>query len=180
MIGFAVAFALQASAAWRPFELEFATSLRGQNVTVCLDGVEVKRTFAGKLGIRDRRNAVQSLCANVRGPVSSGQHFIVKPLPTSLASRNVAKAGNIAARYFREAQNADQCAGLQLAVWEAIEDGGEQADFAGGRFQARASVDALKYAHQYYQAWSTPGDAVFLESNRGMTMGQSQIVPTQN
>lgn len=175
-MGFFAAAAIGGQA--QPIPVQFARSLVGRSVTVCLDGVRVKTTFAGKLGFRDARGVWQSVCADVRAPLSAGTHFAVRPMSTSQAGGNVVLAGNIAARHLREATTADQCAGLQLAVWEAIEDGGASADFGSGRFQARATLAALALAQRYYQASGEPGDAIYLQAGGGPGQGeggQSQI-----
>jgi hypothetical protein len=96
---------------------------------------------------------------------------------TSDIGGNVAKAGNIVAKFFKAAQNADQCAGLQLAVWEAVEDGGARPDFGGGRFQVRANANVLAYAQQYYRGIEEKGDALYLQAGQGN--GQSQITNFQ-
>ena len=93
---------------------------------------------------------------------------------TSSQNASVVKAGNIVAANFKDAQSADQCAGLQLAVWEAIEDGGDQPDFLGGHFQAGANPSVMAYAQQYYQAAGQKGNALFLRAFGG----QTQIVPS--
>jgi hypothetical protein len=159
--------------AWQPFPIQFAQSVSGRTVSVCLDGRQVKTTFAGKLVLKDGKFARFSVCADVRAPVVRGQVYPVRPMFSKSAGVTVALAGNIVAKYFRHAQTADQCAGLQLAVWEAIEDGGPVANFAAGRFQARANEYALRFAQEYYQAIEENGDALFLQAGNGN--GQSQI-----
>lgn len=151
----------------RPFQVQFAHSNTGQNVTVCIDGQFVEQTFAGKMTFRDERRTWQSVCADVRSPVSQGQVFTVVALSSKKVGGNIAMAGNIVAKFFKSAQSADQCAGLQLAVWKAIEDGSEYPDFSSGRFQARASQSVLNYAVQYYQAINSPGEATYIKAGPG-------------
>ena len=173
MVQFAPILAVVVAAVvWRPFPVQFARGVTGQTVVVRIDGRLTKTTFAGKLGFRDQSSSWQTVCAAVRSPISNGQFFAVKPRKSGQVGGNVKKAGNIVAQWFNAARTADQCAGLQLAVWEAIEDGGSHADFARGRFQADASAAALSFAEAYYEAIEQDGEALFLQSDN---QGQDQI-----
>ncbi len=98
--------------------------------------------------------------------------YAVQNLSSNRYGGNVALAGNIIARYFYVAQTDDQCAGLQLAVWKALEDGTEQADFLSGRFQAKASPAVLAYASLYYKAIGTSGNAIYLQAGGAQGGGQ--------
>lgn len=164
------------------FAVQFTQSLTGRTVRVMLDGRTVKTTSAGKLFFRDARGAGVSVCADVRAPIARGMTFGVVPYRSSTVGGGIAKAGNIVAKWFRSAQSADACAGLQLAVWEAIEDGGARPDFAGGWFRAEAGPVAIAHALQYYAAIEEPGDALFLQAGQGgpggSGGGQSQITTT--
>lgn len=160
----------------RSVEIQFARPVSGQNVTVMIDGRQTRTTFAGKLGFRDQNRTWLSLCADVRSPIASGQFFTVRPRLTSQIGGRATLAGNIVAKYFRSAKTADQCAGLQLAVWEAMEDGGEHANFGAGRFRAKASMSALDYGQEFYEAIYEAREAAFLESQDGG--GQDQISTT--
>ena len=171
-----IALAANLALAAQPVPVQFARSMAGRTVAVCVDGQEVKMTTAGKLGFRDRTSTWTSVCAEVRNPVAPGQMYRVRPIKTSLAGGTIALAGNIVARHFKEAQSADQCAALQLAVWEAVEDGGRHANFAGGAFQARSTRVVIAMAEQYYEAIELPGEALYLES--GQDGGQGQILPS--
>lgn len=156
----------------QPFTVRYAQSVAGKNVTVCLNGNHVKTTFAGKLSFQDRARAWTSYCAQVGSPIRAGQFFDVKANSTAKFGGNIAKAGNIVAKFFGKAQTADQCAGLQLAIWEAIEDGGDKPNFLGGKFQAKADQAVLAYAEAYYDAIDEEGDAIYLQTTGD---GQGQI-----
>lgn len=108
-----------------------------------------------------------------------GQVFWVQPGRTSRIGGNVAKAGNIVAKYLKAAKTNDECAALQLAVWEALEDGGVQPDFANGRFAVRASDAVLDLAVEAYQAIGEPGDSLWLQAGGGSGDGQNQITTTR-
>jgi len=160
----------------KPIEVQFARAVTGQNVTIMIDGRYTRSTFAGKLGFRDQNRTWLSLCADVRAPIASGQLFVVKPRFSSQVGGNAKLAGNIVAKYFKLAKTPDQCAGLQIAVWEAMEDAGQHADFASGRFRVRATAAALDYGQDFYEAIYEAREAAFLESQNGD--GQNQISTT--
>lgn len=156
-----------------PVLVQYAQAGAGRSVTVILDGRRTKSTYAGVLGFREATNSWTSVCADVRAPVAKGQRFNVRPIAARELGGGIAKAGAIVAKYLSQVRTADECAGLQLAVWEAIEDGGEQANFAAGRFAARAPQAALNFAQQMYLNAKDPGNSLYLQAGDGG--GQSQI-----
>ncbi len=179
--GVAIGLAARMAAQWQPFPIQFAASVTGETVTVCIDGSKVETTFAGKLGFRDQGNVRNlSVCANVRGPIAVGQSFWVKPLQTHRLGGNYSLAGNIVAKYFAKAQTPAQCAGLQIAVWEAIEDGGPYPNFGEGRFMVNASPAAMAWAGQYYQAVGEEGNAILLMTGNGNGQSQMMGVPIKD
>ncbi len=165
-----------------PFPIQFVQGVNSRPVRILLDGRRLSNSSAGKMGFRDGQTTGLSVCANVRAPMGKGLIFNVRPFLSRAYGGNVAKAGNIVARFFREAQTPDQCAGLQLAVWEAIDDGGLRADFRFGRFAAEGSAAVMAFAEKYYQAIDIPGDALYLEippgGRGGSSKGQPQLTTT--
>ncbi len=155
----------------QPIRVQFAQSGLGRSVTVIVDG-RAKNTFAGKLNFREQNRSWQSVCAEVNKPISAGQFFTVRPVNSQKVGGNVALAGNIVAKHFNSAKTADQCAALQLAVWEAVEDGGKTPNFMQGRFRAMASPAVLHHAEDFYQAIIEAKAAAYLETAQG---GQGQL-----
>lgn len=155
--------------------VQYATALAGRTVYVSIDGGRPKAEFAGKLGFRDRNNSWPSVCADVRSPVSPRQFFPVQVLRSSKVGGRVAMAGNIVAKYFKSAQTPEQCAALQIAVWEALEDGNREPEFMRGRFQVDAGTDILGWAFKYYKGSEEEGDAAFLPADGGGGQGQITI-----
>ena len=154
-----------------PIKVLFAQSGLGRNVTVIVDG-RAKTTFAGKLRFREQHRSWQSVCAEVRKPISTGQIFQVRPVNSQKVGGNISLAGNIVAKHFDAARTPDQCAALQLAVWEAVEDGGKTPNFQQGRFRAVASPAVLHHAEEFYQAINEAKDAAYLETAQGGGQGQ--------
>lgn len=160
-----------------PLVVQYAQTGAGRTVTVMLDGKRTKSTYAGVLGFRDASTAWTSVCADVRAPISKGQRFKVRPIAARELGLNIARAGAIVAKYLPQVRTADECAGLQLAVWEAVEDGGEQADFLSGKFRAQAPRTALNFAQQMYLNAGESGESLFLQAGDGG--GQSQLTTRQ-
>lgn len=167
---FAIAVASSVSSASAPprqVTIQYAQMTLGRTVYISLDGKPAQEEFAGKLGFRDRTSSWESVCADVRSPIGTGDSFTVKTRNSSDIGGNIALAGRIVAKYFKLAKTPQQCAGLQLAVWEAIEDGGSTPDFTSGHFRARAETGVLDYADQFYTAVDEPGSAMFLQTTQG-------------
>lgn len=158
----------------QPFEVQFARSTVGRNVTVAIDG-RSKTTFAGKLGFRDQNRTWQAVCAEVRKPITAGQFFMLRPVNSQKMGGNVALAGNIVAKHFDSARTADQCAALQLAVWEAVEDGGKVPNFGSGRFRAMAAYNVLDLASDFYESIIEAKEAAYLETVQDGNGGQGQL-----
>lgn len=157
-----------------PFRIRYGQAASGREVQVAIDG-EAKTTFAGKLIFGDGNSTWTSVCADVRAPISNGQTFAVRSRSSRSASERVARAGNIVAKYFKQARTPDQCAALQLAVWEALEDGGDKPNFYGGHFQARASKAVMDDAEVFYDGIWVGDEAVFFEAGQGEGGGQGQL-----
>jgi hypothetical protein len=177
----AVAALAGSLAAWHaPYNVQFVGEGVGEQVALSIDGGPVEKVFAGKLTFRDNNTMWQSVCADVRSPISAGQVFGVQ-LKKSSAVKEVSMAGRIVAMFFNNAKTPDQCAGLQLAVWKAIEDGDSQLDFGYGHVQVQANPAALNYAVYYFRsAQSTiggagiQGEATYFQAGFGQGRGTGQ------
>ena len=148
----------------QPFKIQFVRSITGMNVEVLLDGQHLKTSSAGRLYIRSATNSAGSYCGDIRSPMRSGQYFSVVQRNSKDVGGNIAKAGNIVAAGFHKARTNAECAALQLAIWEAVEDGGKLPDFSSGHFAARAPSNVLALAAEFYEAVSTPGKAILLQT----------------
>jgi hypothetical protein len=132
-------------------EVTFGDETEGKFVNVTING-RPETTFAGKLAFEDDTHSWESVCADVSSPIFPGESFGGKFQSSIRRGGNYAKAGKIVAKYFNEAKTPEQCAGLQLAVWSAIENGSKKADFSSGRFTAEADPVTMAYATKYYSA----------------------------
>jgi len=142
--------------------IRYASAYLGKVVTVRTDS-GITRTFAGKMVFQNETTSWCSVCANIHRHISEGSTAQWRLHSTKEVGGNIRRAGNIVARYFNEAKSAEQCAGLQLAVWEALEDGGDTPDFLNGHFAASADAMTMAFAAKYYEAVNTAAEAVFFE-----------------
>jgi len=129
----------------------YGRSGQGEPVEVVVDG-NPEATYAGKLTFEDDKHSWESVCADVRSPIAPGESYPVKQQSSIKHGGNIAQAGKIVARYFKQAKTPEQCAGLQIAVWAAIENGGSKLNVASDRFSVVADPVSLSYAKKYYSA----------------------------
>jgi hypothetical protein len=120
-------------------------------VTVSIDGRN-RPTYAGKLRFQDDKHSWESVCADVSSPIMIGDSYEMKKESSIRHGGNIAKAGRIVAKYFKQARTPEQCAGLQIAVWTAIEEGTPTPNFNGDHFRVEADPVSLRYARYYYSA----------------------------
>lgn len=160
----------------KPVMVQNAKTIGGRTVKVCLDGRKVETAFAGMMGFRSQTSTWGSFCADVRSPIRQGQTLGMVPTSSKKLSANYQRAAAIVAVGFDSVRSADQAAGMQVAIWEAIEDNGSQPNFQGGRFQVVASQAVLSYAQQYYAAGRGKKEAVFLVPTDGRS--QAQVTPS--
>lgn len=173
-LAFTLIAASQAPA--KPVTVQYARTIGGRTVKICLDGRKVETAYAGMMGFRSQTSTWGSFCADVRSPIRQGQTLAMVPTSSSRLSTNYQRAASIVAVGFDTIKSADQAAGMQLAIWEAIEDSGPQANFQSGRFQVIASQAVISYAQQYYAAGRGKKEAVFLVPIDGRS--QAQITPS--
>jgi uncharacterized membrane protein YgcG len=150
--------------------VRFQKGAIGKQITVVVDG-KIEHTFAGKLTFQEANRSWQSVCGDIHSPMASGQYFTVHARKTEEVGGNIAKAGRIVARYFNEAQTPEQCAGLQIAVWEAVEIGSDHANFSAGNFQAMSDPETMSYAALYYAAAAQMGGGGQGEGGSGSSSG---------
>ena len=69
----AAAMAINLTIAKQSVPVQFGKSFLGRNVTVLLDGRQMKSTFAGKLAFRDEKGSWLSVCPTFAGRFLSGR-----------------------------------------------------------------------------------------------------------
>lgn len=123
---------------------------------------------------------ILTVCADLLHQIHNGDSWNCDHFNTQGFGGGIELAGNIVAQKFAGVvnaatdQNAQAC-GLNLAVWDAIYDGGAVFDAANGNFLVtNASASALGYAAIYYTAISTSGNAIYMQPDP-LGAGQGQL-----
>ncbi len=138
----------------------------GESASTSFGGV-----FAGKLEFTINGNSVETICGDLFHHVGGGDTWNATPQLTSTMSPNFPAAGHIVGTYFSSAVSNADCAGLQLAVWDMLIDGGD--GLANGAFTATASTDAMNAAALDLTAIS--GDAIYWDHADTNPTGQGQL-----
>lgn len=146
-----------------------------QTASISVNGSSFTSVYAGQLTFSSSSGSLSTYCADALSFLNSSAHTYTQSSLTLTPDTNLGKAGTILANSQASALTAAQQAGLQLAIWEALYDGGTSFD-ATGKFAVNgASAEALGYASQYYASYCvTPSNCVtsFSTSQSG---GQSQM-----
>ncbi|MCE9559867.1 MAG: PEP-CTERM sorting domain-containing protein [Armatimonadetes bacterium] len=150
----------------------------GQSVGITYNSV-TSTTFAGKLNFTNNATSstFSSVCCDIDHHISGGQTYACSQLSSAAFGGGIQLAGNIVAAVFGSAATNEQCAGLQLAVWEATYDGtsnGGVADFSNGIFGASITGSLLAQATTYYSSVSVAGDAIYFRPSP-LDGGQAQL-----
>jgi hypothetical protein len=143
-------------------------SVNGNNETVAM----------GALKFNTGSTDIVTYCADALSPLNNSSNPYSVGLVDLSAGTGLALAGKILATNFFSATSADEQAGLQLAIWDALYDNGSTFDASTGNMKVVSGVNAatLGYASSYYTngANSQPSVAVELFHSNGAG-GQSQI-----
>lgn len=144
--------------------------------------------FAGKLNFSNPGNTLglgelfQTVCVDLDHTLN-GNSFPVDLIDSNVQGGGIKLAGNIVKAFFAAAGSSNNnCAALQLAVWEAVYDGaddiannGAAPDWSHGEFKTSASATIKAQAATYFAAITTPGGAYYLKPNPQTTHGQGQM-----
>ena len=118
-----------------------------------MNGSAFTSVYAGQLNFSNGSSTLGTYCADALSFLNGSSHTYTESGVTLNTSTNLGIAGTNLANSQGSALTAAQQAGLQLAVWEALYDGGTTFD-AGGKFQVSgASAEALGYASEYYGSY---------------------------
>lgn len=147
-----------------------------KTASISVNGGAFSSVYAGQLNFSSANGTLSSYCADALSPLNSAKNpYAVSSLNLDIQT-NLGKAGTIISNSQASALTAAQQAGLQLAVWEAIYDGGTTFDANSACFRAtNVSDEILGYASQYYGTYcNTPSNGVtyFATNQPG---GQSQL-----
>lgn len=147
-----------------------------KTASISVNGSAFTSVYAGQINFSSSTGSLSSYCADALSFLDKTSNSYTASALTLTPNTNLGKAGTIIANNQATALTAAQQAGLQLAVWEAIYDGGSTFDASGAKFKAKnVSSEILGFASQYYGTYcDTPTNSVtyFGTSEKG---GQSQL-----
>jgi hypothetical protein len=151
-----------------------------EKASISVNGSSFTNVYAGQINFTSSTGSLSSYCADALSFLNNGSHSYTVSQLTLTPDTNIGKAGTILANNQAGALTAAQQAGLQLAVWEAIYDGGTTFDANGASFKAKnVSDEILGYASQYYGTYcNTPTNGVMsLSTNQAGGQSQMTAVP---
>ena len=121
--------------------------------SIKINGGASSNVSIGKLTFLNGSTVVKTFCADATSPLDSASHSYTESVLTLSANTNLAKAGRILAQGYASTTDADHQAGMQLAIWSALYDGGSTFNANGTNFKVSGvSANALSLASSYYTA----------------------------
>ena len=144
--------------------------------TISVNGSS-SNVYIGALTFSTGSGSIVTYCADATSPLNSNSNPYTSGNVNLSAGTGIANAAKILATSFTAATTADQQAGLQLAIWDAIYDNGASFNGTTGNFKVSGvSSNVLSLASSYYTAGinSNTTTAVELFTAQG-SGGQSQL-----
>lgn len=145
--------------------------------TLKLNGSNTE-TNLGALTFDTGTSTILTYCADLTAALNFNNNPYTSGIVNITGNTGMGLAAKILSTSFSEFANADQQAGLQLAIWEAIYDNGATFGSGNGNFSVVSGVNAnsLAYASTYYAAGKNSGAVsnveLFTAQGAG---GQSQL-----
>ncbi len=150
-----------------------------QTASISVNGSSFTSVYAGQLNFATGSSTLGTYCADALSFLNGSSHTYSETNLALTSATNLGIAGTILANSQGSALTAAQQAGLQLAIWEALYDGGSSFN-AGGNFSVSgASAETLGYASQYYSSYCvTPTNCVtYFGTNQSGGQSQMTAVP---
>lgn len=147
-----------------------------EQVRVRLNGHSLGTVGAGKLKFSDYSTSTpyETVCADIDASLDGHSHSYSVSTTNPLGSTALDAAGRIVGTYFASATTADQQAGLQVAVWDALYNGGGSLNLNGHLKVTHMTSGATYWAGVYYAAVNgTQGAALYFHTSD--CGGQSQL-----
>lgn len=134
--------------------------------------------YIGKLLFTDGSSEIATVCGDLSSALDYSYHTYSESQTDPLSISNFTMAADIVAADFNKANNAQEGAALQLAVWSALYNGGNTFSANGPDFKVTGiSNSVLQQAATYYEDSNTQGSALYFHIPSGFG-GQSQFAPT--
>ncbi len=159
--------------------LKFLGTNLGNNtdqISFTLGGSQSESVYAGILDFKDTTTdqKIYTICADLTSTLNGYSHSYSASYTDPTGNTPIDEAGKIVSAYILSATTADEQAGLQLAVWSALYNGGSTLNLNGNFSASGYNSATLGYAQSYYSAVNNSfGSAeYFSTSSEG---GQSQL-----
>ncbi len=151
------------------------SNTRSGSITV--NGEGPRNVMIGKLNFTTGTSTIETYCADALRTLNTSFHDYTSLTVDTQASGNLALAGRIIAKSYDGANTADQQAGLQLAIWSALYDGGTSFTANGSNFEVDGvSGGVLSYASTYY----SQGKNYIVPATKLVTLYSSQAHGAQS
>ena len=144
--------------------------------SISVNGSSFTSVYAGQLKFTSSSGSLSTYCADALSFLNSSSHSYTTSSLTLTPDTNLGKAATILSNNQAGALTAAQQAGLQLAIWEALYDGGTTFDASGAKFQAKGvSSEVLGFASSYYGSYCDPASNPVTHFGTNQSGGQSQM-----
>lgn len=147
-------------------------------VKVSLYGGHSSTVDAGVLKFKDSttHTTLFTVCADLGSILNGSSHSYSISSTNPLGTTGIDLAGKIVASFLSSAVTANEQAGLQLAVWAAIYNGGTSLNLNGTFKASNYNSATASYAQTYYAAVNNNfGSATYYRTSANG--GQSQLAP---
>lgn len=157
LVGLTAALAATASAATLSFEGSNADKSR--NVSIDYNG-NTKTVAAGALKFRlDGGDVFEAYCIDLDNWISNGDTYEVNVSNTTILPQNGGIVESIFSQFFLGVDSKDKGAALQLALWDAVVDGGD--GIAAGNFKANTNATIENLVNGIQSVQNAPESANF-------------------
>lgn len=146
--------------------------------TIKVNGSSSSQISLGKLTFISGSTILKTFCVDAVSTLDKAPHAYSAMDLDLTANTNIAKAGRILAQGFASTTDKDRQAGMQLAIWSAVYDGGSAFNANGTNFKVSSvSSQTLAFASSYYTAGLNFNAANFKVTmfSTNLKGGQSQI-----
>ncbi len=144
--------------------------------SVSVNGGAFSTLYAGSLKFTDGTETLYTYCADPLATLNSSFNTYSAGLVDLSGSGSMSLAGKILATNYFNASSADEQAGLQLAIWSALLDGGPAFDANGANFKVNnVNANALNFASNYFSSAVDPGDVLVTLYSSSANGAQSQL-----
>lgn len=161
------------------YDLQYSHLSPGGSGSVILNG-NTKNVGIGILNFNrpSPQPQLSAVCAELTSTLNSSFHVYDRVI-VGAGSTNLDMAARIVSKHFLDAKTDNKKAmGLQLAVWEALYDGGGSYSSMTGNFKTTGlDATASSWAATYYSAYLEPGQAYFYSSTAAGSQDQLTPVP---